>query len=268
LNSREAMPRGGKLTIKTSNVQLDDEYASTHGDVKSGLYVMLTVSDTGSGMDEETRSRIFEPFFTTKEKGKGTGLGLSTVYGIVKQSGGNVIVHSEPEQGTVFTIYLPKSDEKVMSDEPAHQRRESFRGSETILVVEDEQSLRKLISRVLKAGGYKVLQAQHGNEALHISKEYKKPIAILVTDVVMPKIGGRELAQCLEESRPEMKVLYISGYTDDTVIHQGVLKEGMPFIQKPFTAQVLLKKVRGILDRKISPKHGACQIECTSIKFE
>ncbi len=248
VNARDAMPEGGKLTIETANVELDEEYAKRHIAVQPGRYVMLSMSDTGVGMTPEVRERIFEPFFTTKEKGKGTGLGLSTVYGIVKQSGGNVWVYSEPGQGTTFKIYLPQVDE------PLEELREEVvkeisRGHETILLVEDEDVVRKLAVRVLKRQGYKVLEAPDGGKAFMLCEAYKEPIHLILTDVVMPGMSGRKLVDRLKVIHPEIKVLYMSGYTDNAILHHGILEPGTNFIQKPFTIDGLARKVREALDK-------------------
>ncbi len=248
INSRDAMPRGGKLTIKTGNVELDQAYSRSHASVRTGPYVMLAVSDTGTGMDPETQAHIFEPFFTTKEQGKGTGLGLATVYGIVKQSGGNIWVYSEVGRGTTFKIYLPPVAETVQSLKPAGTLAEPERGWETVLLVEDEGAVRNLIHGVLEMNGYTVLQADSGIEAIRICEEYEGPIHLLITDVVMPQMGGRDLAERLEASHPEMRVLYMSGYTDDAIVHHGVLDEGVAFLEKPFTPDSLARKAREVLD--------------------
>jgi len=249
VNARDAMQKGGKLTIETANVELDENYARNHVAVKSGPYVMLSVSDTGVGMTPEVRDRVFEPFFTTKEKGKGTGLGLSTVYGIVKQSGGNIWVYSEPGKGTTFKIYLSRVDEPLEEvGEKVVQKEFTGRG-ETILVVEDEEKVRQLTVQILRRQGYTVLEASQGNEASHICEQHKGPIHLMVMDVVMPGMNGRELAKSLEPHHPEMKVLYMSGYTDNAIVHHGILEKGLNFIQKPFTLEGLLRKVREVLDK-------------------
>ena len=248
INARDAMPEGGNLTIETANVELDEEYARKHIAVQQGPYVMLAISDTGGGMTPEVKERIFEPFFTTKEMGKGTGLGLSTVYGIVKQSGGNIWVYSEPDQGTTFKIYLPRVEgpleeieEEVVGELP--------RGHETILVVEDEEPVRRLAMRVLKGQGYRVLEAEDGDKAFMFCEKFKEPIHLILTDVVMPGLSGRKLAERLQQIHPEAKVLYMSGYTDNAIAHHGILEPGINFIQKPFTVGSLSRKVREVLDK-------------------
>ena len=248
VNARDAMPDGGRLTIETSNVRLDRDYATEHAVVDPGDYVMLTVSDSGIGMDAATQARIFEPFFTTKSQGRGTGLGLATVYGVVKQSGGYVWVYSEVGHGTTFKVYLPMVQapaEKKAPEKPASGHEP---GSETILFVEDEQSVRELVTEYLAARGYQVLDAADGMQALEIAAAHKGKIQLLITDVVMPRLSGRELASRLAATRPDLKVLYISGYTDDSIFRHGVLQGGMAFLQKPFNLKALATKIREILE--------------------
>jgi CheY-like chemotaxis protein len=251
INARDAMPDGGKLTIETKNIYLDDDYARNHIAVAPGPFVMLALSDTGCGMDQDTLKHIFEPFFTTKEAGKGTGLGLSTVYGIVKQSGGNIWVYSEPVHGTTFKIYLPRVDEEVEELRQAASKIEFQQGRETILLVEDDVSVRNLAREILEMNGYKVIEAAEGKEALLLCERYQEPIHLLLTDVVMPEIGGRELSKRLVEKYPEMRVLYMSGYTDNAIVHHGALDHGTNFIQKPFSPAALVKKVRECLDTPV-----------------
>ncbi len=248
VNARDAMPRGGKLTVETARVEVDETYKLTHPAVSAGPYVMLAVSDTGCGMDKDTQAHIFEPFFTTKEQGKGTGLGLATVYGIVKQSGGSVWVYSEPGAGTTFKIYLPAFDGLPQSPEI---RTVTKGGSETILLVEDDAGLREFTRIVLESrGGYRVLASESGKRALLFAAQFKGPIHLLLTDVVMPAMNGRKLSEKLARVRPDMKILFMSGYTDDTVVRHGVLEEEMAFLQKPFTPESLLRKVRNALDAR------------------
>jgi len=246
VNARDAMPDGGKLTIEIENVQIDERYAATHIGATSGPHVMLAVTDTGCGMAPETLSRIFEPFFTTKEPSKGTGLGLSTVYGIVKQSGGSIWVYSELGKGTTFKLYFPRVEGARTEMKPV--RPDALRGAgETVLVVEDSDALRNLVVQILARGGYRVVAARNGGEALLTCERFPGRIELLLTDVVMPQMGGRELANRLTQSCSEMKVLYMSGYTDSSITHNGMLEAGVHFIQKPFNVEALLAKVREVL---------------------
>ena len=247
VNARDAMPLGGTLTIETSDVVLDENYVRTHMGVKPGEFTMIAVSDTGHGMDAETRRRIFEPFFTTKEKGKGTGLGLATVYGMVKQTGGDIWVYSEPGQGTTFKLYFPRVREAVSDSAEGEAAAARRSGGETILVLEDEKAVRELTVRILQQLGYTILTASSGDEALEISRSHEGAIDVLLTDVVMPNMSGRQLADRLQESRPDAKVLYLSGYTENTVVHHGVLDAGVDFLPKPFSRENLARKLREVL---------------------
>jgi len=252
VNARDAMPSGGKLTIETANVELDETYVHSHVAVTPGRYVMLSVSDTGVGMTPEVKKQVFDPFFTTKKKGKGTGLGLATAYGIVKQSGGNIWIYSEPGQGATFKIYLPRVEEPL-TEEREKEVSGLFRGVGVILVVEDEEDVRKAVLGVFRKHGYSVLEAADEEDALLICQQYEDTIHLMVTDVVMPRISGPELAKRLVVFHPEMKVLYMSGYADEAIVHHGVLDKGVNYIQKPFTFAGLARKVREVLDKDTNP---------------
>ncbi len=246
VNARDAMPTGGRLTVETANVTLDETYAQAHPGVAAGLYVMVAVSDTGTGMDAETRTHIFEPFFTTKERGKGTGLGLSIVYGIVRQHGGDIWVYSEPGKGTTFKIYLPQSGGvPVVADSPAALQAT---GNETVLVVEDESGVRKLVREVLQRHGYNVLEAASARQAREVEAAHKGTIDLLVTDLMLPDSNGREVAEAMAASSPGIKVLYLSGYTDHVAIDHGGISETARFLQKPFSPETLARKIREVLD--------------------
>ena len=249
VNARDAMPEGGRLTIETADATFEESYAQQHAGAAPGRYVMLAVSDTGVGMDAETRSHLFEPFFTTKEVGKGTGLGLATVYGIVKQSGGHVWVYSEPGRGATFKIYLPQVDEPVETDAPPAARRPSAGGRETVLLAEDEAAVREVAAQILSQKGYFVLRAPDGQTALEMARAHPSRIHLLVTDVVMPGMTGPELAAALTAERPDVRVVYMSGYTSDAVVRHRILEQGMPYLQKPFTPEALTARVREVLDR-------------------
>ncbi len=249
VNAKDAMPQGGKLTIETCNVELDEQYAESHVEVQPGRYVLLAVSDTGHGMTQDVKTRIFEPFFTTKEQGKGTGLGLATVFGIVKQSGGHVEVYSEVGNGTSFKVYLPALEQETTNEPPPIAFVQTPSGSETLLLVEDEEKVRTLTRTALQASGYTLLEAPNGPEAIKLYEQYPGPVHMLVTDVVMPEMGGRNLAERLISLRPGLKVLYLSGYTTDAVVRHGVLEAEVAFLQKPFSMAGLAKKVREVLDQ-------------------
>jgi len=247
VNARDAMPGGGRLTIETRNAELDEAYTREHVPVRPGRYVMFALSDTGTGMSPETMAHLFEPFFTTKEAGKGTGLGLATVYGIVTQSGGYVWCYSELGHGTTFKVYLPRVDEPV-DPLPVRVAARSTRGSETVLVVEDEPGLRALTRRVLEKHGYTVLEAATADAAAALARDYPRPIHLLLADVVLPGGSGRALADALLSQRADVRVLFMSGYTEDAIVHRGVLAANTPFLHKPFSADTLTAKVREVLD--------------------
>ena len=251
VNACDAMPNGGELIIETANVTLDHHYARRHAEVTPGKYVLLAVSDTGSGMTDEVKARLFEPFFTTKEVGKGTGLGLATCFGIVKQSGGHIRVYSELGEGTTFKIYLPGAEgviSPLVKPEPIDILEQ---GTETILLAEDEGEVRDLAARALRQQGYTILEAADGTEALRLAQsQTEKEIHLLVTDMMMPQMGGTELADRLKAARPNLKVLFMSGYTDSAIIRYDLPKLGTTFLQKPFSPQRLIRKVRDMLDRE------------------
>jgi len=247
VNARDAMPTGGRLTVETANVEHDPEYARDREAAAVRRFAMLAVTDTGCGMDEATKARIFEPFFTTKETGKGTGLGLATVYGIVKQAGGFIWVYSEPGQGTSFKIYLPAVD-ATAERTTAAATTPAPRGTETVLLVEDAAAVRAVTKQMLERQGYTVLEAPDGEAGLRLAQRHRGVIHLLLTDVVMPRVGGRELAEQLARLRPDVKVLYASGYTDDSVVRHGILESGTAYLQKPFSPESLARKVRDVLD--------------------
>ena len=260
VNARDAMPTGGKLIIETDTSDLDESYAIRHRPVRPGRYVRLTIADTGCGMDDETMSHLFEPFFTTKELGKGTGLGLSIVYGIVKQSNGYIWVYSEPGQGTSFKIYLPLHCAELRRTEKSAPI-ENVNGCETVLVVEDDQGLRSMVVGFLRGLGYSVLEAENGERALEVAANAGSPIQVLITDIVMPKMGGRELADRLISKFSNASVLYTSGYTHDSAVQTRVLSERETFLQKPFALHELSKKLREVIERKqpIEKRKAAAQ---------
>jgi len=250
VNARDAMPNGGKLTLETGNVELDEVYATDHYPARAGPFVLLAVSDTGIGMSDETQAHMFEPFFTTKEKGKGTGLGLATVYGIIKQSGGFIWVYSEVGHGTTFKLYLPRVEELAeRASQPVQAPARPARGTETVLVVEDEAPVRSVARQVLERHGYTVLEAPSAEAALDLATRYSGTIHLLLTDVVMPGLNGRELASRLADLRPDARVIFMSGYTDDAVTRHGVLEPGSAYVQKPFTPDAIARRVREVLDR-------------------
>ncbi|HYV67174.1 MAG TPA: ATP-binding protein, partial [Myxococcales bacterium] len=253
VNARDAMPTGGTITLETQNVVLDEEFASQHLGVKPGPHVMLSVSDTGCGMDEETMARIFEPFFTTKDRGKGTGLGLSTAFGIVKQSAGSIWVDSQPGKGATFKVYLPVTREAPSAPAPRASSH-GLDGGETVLLVEDEDQVRALAACILRKFGYRVLEARRPREAIALAEDEPGPIELLLTDVVMPEMAGPILARRLATLRPGLRVLFMSGYTDDAIVRRGILEVGAPFLQKPFVPEALARRVREVLDG-LPPSH-------------
>jgi CheY-like chemotaxis protein len=264
VNARDAMPNGGKLTITTRNVVLDEDYARAHPGETPGNFVMLSVSDTGSGMTDEVKAHLFEAFFTTKPVGQGTGLGLATCQNIVRQCGGHIDVESELERGTTFRVYFPRVAQPVEGSGRSAQPGVSENGNETLLVVEDEPSLRELARFVLEAQGYKVLSASNGQEGLRVAREHQgSPIRLVVTDVIMPIMDGKMMADRLISDYPDLKILFISGYTDDAITHHGVLEAGVEFLSKPYSSAALISKVRELLDYSpaseslSAPAHGA-----------
>jgi CheY-like chemotaxis protein len=249
VNARDAMPQGGQLTLEAANVELDSSYGSRHESVLPGHYVMIAMSDTGIGMDAETRAHIFQPFLTAKQRGKGTGLGLATVYGIVRQSEGHIWVYSEPGKGTTFKVYLPRIDQAVEVIAPTQVPVDELSlGCETVLLVEDEEAVRSMARGLLESRGYQVLETKGANDALEVGERHKEHIHLLLTDVVMPQMSGMELAEHLAPLHPETKVLYMSGYADHAVVQHGLLDPSTAFLQKPFTADVLARKLREVLD--------------------
>jgi CheY-like chemotaxis protein len=250
VNARDAMPHVGKLVVETKNFVMDEAYAREHPPAKPGQYVLLTVSDTGHGMDAETQSHIFEPFYTTKEQGKGTGLGLATVYGIVKQSSGFIWVYSEPGRGTTFEVYLPRVDESFESTQPSKHAVAAIRGTETLLLAEDEEAVRELVAGFLRQNGYTVLEAKNGVEALLLAEQQDSTIHLLLTDLMMPKMGGWELAERLLAQRPELKVLYVSGYSEYAANQRAPKDWRGAFVQKPFSMDMLGRKVREVLEKR------------------
>jgi nitrogen-specific signal transduction histidine kinase/ActR/RegA family two-component response regulator len=250
VNARDAMPDGGKLTIETGTVHLGESFSAKRLGVTAGPFVTLSVVDTGIGMDEETRSHLFEPFFTTKSAGRGTGLGLATAYGIIRQSGGAIAFLSEPGSGTTARIYLPQAQPEGVEGHAEVASHDRLEGGETILLVEDEARVRKLIVDVLTARGYRVLEATRGEEAIRLCRVHEGAIDLSVVDVVMPEMSGPDLIRQLTPLKPQMRVLYISGYTDEAIVHHGILRSGAAFLQKPFLPEALLRKVREVLDSR------------------
>jgi CheY-like chemotaxis protein len=258
INARDAMPRGGKLLIETSDVMLDPAYALAHDGMKPGPHTVLTITDTGTGMDPATVARVFEPFFTTKPVGQGTGLGLATVFGIVQQSGGTIHVHSEQGVGTTFKLHFPAASNAVdqACSLPPAEASTLLRGTETILLVEDDESVRVLVRTILRKYGYDILEAQSGGDAFLLCEQHEGTIHLLLTDVVMPRMSGRQLAERLIRIRPKLEVLYMSGHMDDEVMRHGILQSTIAFIQKPITPETLARKVRSVLDSKEQARIG------------
>ncbi len=248
VNARDAMPNGGRIVIETNNVMLDDAYVNAQTDARPGRHVLLSVSDTGEGMTQDVLERIFEPFFTTKSAGQGTGLGLSTVYGIVKQAGGHVAVYSEPGRGTTFKVFLPASDERVVKQHPARAIDQVPRGTETVMLCEDNIMVRRMTKTLLESAGYTVIAAADGEHAIELAKHQEKPIDMLITDVIMPGMDGKRLADTLRSTHPGLRSLFVSGYTADVIAHHGVLDENVTFLQKPFSRSDLLRRMREVLD--------------------
>ncbi len=253
VNARDAMPDGGRLTIETANVVLDDTYVRQHPEATIGPHLMLSVSDTGTGMSRDVQAHLFEPFFTTKPKGRGTGLGLSTVYGIVKQSGGTVWVYSEPGQGSTFKLYFPETTGPEQHPPRRVMSAGEYAGTETILLVEDDSHVRATIASMLRRVGYRIIEATNGGEALLICEDMSNEIDVLLTDIVMPKMNGRQLAERLRVVRPSLRVVFMSGYTENVVVHHGVVDSGVDFLQKPLVSDALLPKIREVLDRSPEP---------------
>ncbi len=248
LNARDAMPDGGRITIATSNEEVDSTYSTAHPNLHSGSYVLLSVTDTGQGMDATTQARVFEPFFTTKESGKGTGLGLAAVYGIVEQSGGQVYVYSEVGVGTTFKVYLPRIDEKAEAGAKEKGSEPARHGTETVLLVEDEAALRELLRKTFESSGYTVLVARDGKEAVELAASHVGSIEAMVSDVIMPGLNGPKVAELLAATRPEMKVLFVSGYSDESIFRNGVLRPGTAFLSKPFSLGTVLRRLRELLE--------------------
>ena len=245
VNARDAMPEGGRLSIETANVEVSEDYSRQHAPQKPGPHILLTVSDTGTGMDAQTQARIFDPFFTTKEPGKGTGLGLSTVYGVVRQSGGHIWVYSELEHGTTFKIYLPRVEEESLAEKPTAGIASTSNGTETILLVEDEEPLRALTRRFLAESGYTVLEAENPDRAIQIAQSHRGPIHLLLTDVVLPGMNGRAMAERISQIRPHMSIVYMSGYTG--FAHRDLFDSKANLLPKPFARESLLRKLRDVL---------------------